>query len=175
MVKRFLHKDTDDPSPKEKETIVHCLRGKNFPLQVLKGQKGTFSDLSQNLFTDWASIPRRYLGARRALGTPDDSAQEKSHESFDTDYPPLSDRKNPTSKTEKASPKGNNNNVKYLICAIVTGVLAGLGLVSLVIYFCVRRDPRFEQNGGLRDEKPLLNISPSNTSAGMLLRGKNLF
>lgn len=142
---------------------------------MLEDQKGTFSNQCQNLVTDWASIPRRYLGTRRALGTPAspaDSSSAPSPEALDTDYPPLSDAKFPASKTEKVSPdtlQGSNNNVKYLVGAVIAGILAGLGLVAIVIYLCVRRDPRLvDPKDGLRDEKPLLNFSPSNMSAGML-------
>lgn len=182
---------------KKKEIILDCLREKNFPLQVLKDDQGTLSKKYQNLFSGWASIPRRYLrrktGKRRVLRTasapgpalsPADLASpgptpepipEPSDNDYpspsDNDYPSPSDIIYPSPLTEKVAPipsQDNNNNRKYLIAAVVASAMAGLAVVALILLFCLKKDRRVELKDGQRDEKPLLNVCTSNISAGML-------
>ncbi|KAL6561355.1 hypothetical protein OROMI_016956 [Orobanche minor] len=60
----------------------------------------------------------------------------------------------------------NNSNQKYILAALVASLVLGLVLTALLLFVCLKRKRRVEPNDGQRDEKPLLNFSTSDISAG---------
>ncbi|KAL3615249.1 hypothetical protein CASFOL_040910 [Castilleja foliolosa] len=130
-------------------------------------------------------IPRRYLKSRsrknRVLITSSTPGPTLSpaHSPSPSPSPvpepsgmnPPSDINNKTSQLPKAIPRvplddtGINQN--YVIYAIIASAVLGIIIIALLLLVCVTRSKRrVEPSEGLRDEKPLLNLSTSNTSAG---------
>ncbi|KAK6142476.1 hypothetical protein DH2020_022824 [Rehmannia glutinosa] len=69
-------------------------------------------------------------------------------------------------KSGKHRHNNNNNNQKYIIAAAVASVVAVLALMALFLFVCLKKKKRVEPKDGQRDEKPLLNFSASDISAG---------
>ncbi|KAI3465649.1 hypothetical protein Pfo_022312 [Paulownia fortunei] len=83
--------------------------------------------------------------------------------------PSPSDINYPSQSTKNVSPvpsQDNNNNRKYIVAAVVASSVAGLALIALLLLFCRKKNRRVEPKDGQRDEKPLLNFSTSDISAG---------
>ncbi|KAL3624691.1 hypothetical protein CASFOL_031359 [Castilleja foliolosa] len=88
-----------------------------------------------------------------------------------SDIDPPSHVDNKTSQLPKTIPRVPLDNAgvdqNYVIGAIISSVVFGIILIALLLFVCVRRSKRrVEPKEGQRDEKPLLNFSPSNNSAG---------
>ncbi|KAK6141160.1 hypothetical protein DH2020_025100 [Rehmannia glutinosa] len=150
-VERIIQNAISDLPPKMKETILDCLREKNFPLQVLKDEQETLPIKHQTVFSFWTSIPRRVP---------------------EPDPPPSdSDINKPSQPAKNVSPvpsqqNNNNSNQKYIIAAVVASAVAVLALMALFLFVCLKKKKRVEPKDGQRDEKPLLNFSASDISAG---------
>ncbi|KAL2493934.1 Formin-like protein 3 [Forsythia ovata] len=63
LLKRIIHKAVADLPQKDKETILDCLRQRSFTwnASIKDIDSGTWFSKYQELFTDWNSVPRRYL------------------------------------------------------------------------------------------------------------------
>ncbi|KAL6538220.1 hypothetical protein OROGR_012208 [Orobanche gracilis] len=193
-VERIIHNNDIGNLPRNtKEIILHCLRQKNFPLQV-SSEMHDFPFKKMLLVSE--SIPRRYLRhksrKRRVLVTasapdpgfsPVNIAPSPIHqipssspvrESADMEppdpTPPLGINKPselPINIPHFSSELDNNaSNQKYILAALVASLVLGLVLTALLLFVCLKRKRRVEPNDGQRDEKPLLNFSTSDISAG---------
>lgn len=178
-VERIIQKAIADLPPKEKETILECLREENFPLKVLNDEQRILRDESENLFSGWAGFPRRYLRRKRgrrqileiAAATP--APEEADYPlPLDYDYPSPIDNNNPSVAMKKFSPMpqdSGTDNKMYLIGAVIASSMAGIALAALVLFLCVNKDRRDEPKDAQRDDNPLLNFSGSTVvSPGML-------
>lgn len=194
-VKRIIHTSVVDLPPNKKEKFLDCLREKKSPLQISTDEGETSPNRYQKLFSGWISIPRRFLRSHPVIRTdsspgpalsPDVSAKAPIHEppvhspspvfqppvsAPEPSYTP-SDIYFPPKSMENDSPlptQDNNDTKKYVIIAACASLVAGLAIIALFLLCCMKKkNQRVEPKEGQRDEKPLLNFSTSDISAGML-------
>lgn len=180
-LQRTIEKAIADLPPKEKVTILECLRENNFPLQVLNAEQRILPDEFQNLLSGWAGFPRRYLrrksGRRQVLQTSSETeptsqfspASESTDDldypaPFDLDYPSPLDIDNPSVEMKRYTPMspqdGGTDNKMFLAGAVIASSMAGIALAALVLFLCVNKDRSDEEQRDVqRDDKPLLNFN----------------
>ncbi|KAK4420521.1 Formin-like protein 5 [Sesamum alatum] len=216
-VKRNIQKTIADLPPKKKETVLACLREKNFAPRVLRNEQEIWSTKYQKLISSWASIPRRLLRRKvakqvvRAAAAPVPAPLQspvKPPPPPSVKRPPPSPVEEPPPSPVKAPPptaRGrarappppavdetpprfpavdsppklpkivpppsppppvNNSHTKYIVIAAVSSAVAALAVFALILLLCGKKIEKVEPKDGQRDEKPLLNFSTSNISAG---------
>ncbi|XP_009628674.1 formin-like protein 3 [Nicotiana tomentosiformis] len=76
LKKRTLRKAIKDLPPEEKQILLQCLRRKNVPLHVSNSEdaSSTWFSKYQELFSQWSSVPRRYLRGRKYTFMPTNHA-----------------------------------------------------------------------------------------------------
>ena len=67
-----------------------------------------------------------------------------------------------------ASQDNANDNRIYLVGAVIASSMAGIALATLVLFLCINKDTRDdEQKNVQKDDKPLLNLN-STDSPGII-------